>query len=1040
MDWLERLRKGVLWRRFIGVFVVHACILGVILGVICASDALVSSLSEEGIGYGFGGACCLLLLSFVGWVWRVHGRCTLSALARDLDRALPDAGNSIDSAREVWERGAQNEVEQLLVDRVSGLGASRGGELSRLMLRGVSWCRLAWLGLILCGGLSLVWHWPRAGEKFLYWLGDVRRGESSGLVIRSSASDGFVVSGADVDVHVEVKRWEKDQATILLRRDGARGVETYALHPQEGTPGAFAFTLYDVRENGSYKVQTPSLSSGWRQYQVYERPVISDVRVQVVPPAYTGESSQEGTELTAIAAPVRSRLRLAFRLRHGSAPRLQLAERGALPLAENGERHEGDVLLETSGRYVLTVEDARRHPVELAEFEVTLRADMPPSVERREPPGDVRVEEGDSVRLSAAAVDDYGLTSFRFEYQRMSGVPEGRELLAPGETGAREASWSDEWQIADAGLSVGDIVACRFVAADNGEPESQTRRSEVFFVTVVPRRSSSEQDAGSSEKQEEERVDISDLVLEAKRLLRRTWDLLDYDEAPSSEVHGLVSSLGDLRVEVQRREQQFCERGKVLQLPEPLRGFFRQAVDALSQAEVQMAARALTPSRQQQEVALAALTRLESELLKNEQKSQKSKSRQESSESGGDQGEEQEQKQKEGEEGEPDERLLAVLTESLETLRAVERAQTQLGGRLARSGEKREALEQRQQELRRQAGDVSQRLVEFDAAQAARRLLEESRQEMNGVLGGLRQAERQVASLRSARAAERLQATCAALEELMRGEGARQVKALADKAEKLSEKQRELAGRSGELASQRQQGRDSQASRQQAREAQQQVKQQTEALRQQIRQRAEALRGMWPETAQALEKSAESMTAGDIAGQQTKAGNALLYRRYDRASAEQQQAGEKLSRVAGELKQTAQAMPSFNLEELRQQIARMQQATEALKQAQSQETATAQWQRARHDAGQQTQKLAEMLQDERLREMSGRISGQLNEGEELSGQGAFQLAQEALKLAVEHLLKLEGQQQTSRLLKSRRSAPPERYQRSVEEYFKQLAR
>ena len=1032
-----------------------ACLL--VVACLAVWDARVEPLRERTAGAL---TLCAVSLATLCWlvgtvrVWRQEG---IVALVRWLDRRFPEFGNGLDSAREVLQRGDPNEVEALLVSRMERQVAARDAELMRAVLRRVPLWRAAVLALVVCVCGAVTATFPRAVGKAQFWL----RGDASGLVLTVSQPDGLFVRGSDVALTADVRRWERDRAVIELHLDGQSDIEAYDLHPVAEAEGTFSFTLFDVQRGGRLRVTTPSLDSGWRRFAVYERPQVSEVRLTLTPPSYTGEGERVLEALGAFGGVAGTRLRLEMRLEHGVSPSLVLdGERTPFRPAGESGRWQVERTLTVSGPLVLEACDEAGRTCAVAEVEVSVTPDLPPMIERREPSGDARVEEGSGLRLLAVATDDYGLTSFRFEYHRLSGQERGRELLSGGSL-VREAEWSEEWNVAEAGLEVGDVVTCRFVATDCREPNRQSSRSEVFFVTVMPRRPDQQSQTDGQQQQEEERVDVNDLVLESKRLLRQTWDLLEFDEPPSREVHETAAALGDLRIEVQRREQVFREKGKVPQLPEPLRTLFAAAVAALERAEPLMTPASMRQSLQQQELALAALVRLESELLKNQQQSQASsgKQQQKQEQQQGKGQQDGEQQQGEGDEG--DEQLLAALTDALEKLRAVERDQTAFGRRLEH-GDERVALERAQQGVRRAAGEVAQTLVRHEMADGARQLVEQARQEMGGVLAGLRNGETQVGVIRSARAVERLQAACAALDALLRQVGAQQVEALAKQARDLAQRQQQAAGQSRDLETQRQRGQNVQDARQQAQKQQSQLAADTEKLRQRLQRRAETLRSMWPDTAAALDDTANAFLTHDIAGHQRKAGNALLYRRFERAADEQAQASQSLSQVASDLGRTAATMPTFSLEELKQRIRELQQATQAMEQAQnaadthdatseresddgspSQESASAAQRRlesARRQAGETTSRLGEMLHDARLQQLGGELSAARGEGDaEHPGQASLDEARQALRLAVEHLLRLE-RQQPGTLLKAGRLIPPERYRRSVEEYFRRLAK
>ena len=870
---------------------------------------------------------------------------------------------------------------------------------------------------------------------------------------------------SDVQIAVNANRWEQALWIDVVDGDGNR--QRYPMHRSE-EDDASSFIFYDVQNAVRYRVGSPSLRSKWFTFNIFDPPEITSLTITVTPPAYTGKSAATYTDLQD------------FAVIEGSVIAIDVKSsvEATQAIVTKSEKQSLDIhsfiLKETDDlRIVLTDNDG--HQKMTPWFRVTVEPDLQPVLEQRQPTGDIKIHSFDSVRLDASASDDFGLNTFGLQFT-INGVQRQVVLFNEHKDGTPwQTTWDHNalWDIPAMKLKDGDMLSCAFFVKDNREPTHQTVRGEVFFITVEP--DEDEIEADGADGGDQKRTSVADLIVEAKRLLRLTWDTLSLaPQDRARQTDELQRGLPDLQLEIARRENKLKQELRKMimdadktdgekteddgatpspaeesedesefiqtSLPEPFNSLFAAAVKAEDAAARLAKDSLLEESAIPQERALTHLVKIENELLRNAMKSKKSK---EGKEGKGEQ-QKQEKQEKSADNKENNQKQQQAsntkqLEEAAELLRRQIAKQEAINASANAQDASASGLADKQQQLGQDTADLEKTLRPLKEAAEAREAVARAAAEMAHGAEAFRKQDTRTGAVHGGRAHTAQMEALRVMEDAIQAAAANQLRRLGEQARDLSQRQMDAADKSGEFK--KQQTPVTQQDAKQARQQQQELKEQAEQLRQSLQETADQLDETYPDIAKELRDSVRNMDERKILAAQQRALNALLYKRFDRAEKEQTDASNLLAALAMELDATAGKMPNMTAQELREALQKLQQ--QARQTAQNMEgegqQAGDKMEQLRQQAEQNLQKLGEKLKDNRLNELSQNMSLPFN-GESPSEAGQFILRnlQQAAEILAEHLQRLTMEKK--RELSRSQLAPPLKYRRLVEDYFKQMSK
>ncbi len=865
--------------------------------------------------------------------------------------------------------------------------------------------------------------------KAQYFLNDFFAGRQSG--IRLSVPGREFAVHSDVRIQAEITRWE-NQADIEIQEIGPDGNKRYRQNMHLQYARCHAFTIYDLNQKLRFRVITPSLKTSWQELSVFTPPAANSIEISTLPLPYTQHPVLNLNAFEDFTLTAGEGFQLELFLPKGVSARLQ-----SVP-AQSGDWNGALVRVypEKTARFQAILEDSAGHQTQCPPFTVTIEADLPPVLEVREPSPDSTIKPGDSLLLHIVAKDDFGLSGLSLQFSVSGGARQKLSLIQAGSQPAeKQLEYREIWELDELSLKDGDVLSCMVIATDNREPDAQSARSELFFVTVRPDANMMESDGDSPGEQK--KADISDLLAESKRLLRLTWDTLSEQhtmEAKERERRQfeLLRDIKELEVEVRRRFNKLQEESQGM-LAEPIPSLFQQSSLFLNAAATLLERKLVEESLQPQELSLAALVRLENELLKNAIKSKKqqgegdNQENQEPSEAQQNQDEQNQQQQAR--------QNLETMKESMAELDSLLKRQQQLNQESAEATTLPDDLAKRQENVRSDVQKTAEKLQELPESLSASASLKNAGSEMQQGRDAFEESDLRRGNLHGQRAHKQLLQARRELEAALRQTSANQINRLADQAARLSAAQAQAAEKSEEQAASAEppQNRD-------LREKQTQLKEATEQLSQDIQQVSALLEDDYPEASQALRTASHQADQRGLSKKQTRAGNALLYRQFEAAAKEQRDAANLLQALSQELQASAEKLPPMSSEDLREMLQQLQQHAdqlEAVARQGSESRKRQQFQQIRDQAAQMLQNAADPLKDPRLQQIVDDL--RMPDGEAPSGEISekiMSLFKAAGAVLQEHLARFMLQNKVNFTRET--VAPPRKYKRQVEEYFKNL--
>ncbi len=1026
---LTKLSSGLRARQLVTATCLHLSAVSAFCLILALFESTARPLTEDFCQVSLNSALVLAVISLVVYVFRNCQRRNLKSLALQVEQRFPDLMDSFVCAVEISLRSTPpNAVERELLETIEHRETNDQLIDNTFRKQLSNKVPAIWFTVAVLVAM-LAWNSIPCKKWLSARLGD-------GIVIDTYPLEA--PRGSDFRIAAKAMRWEND---LKIHVNG----QIYPMTKlNDGQTSAFVF--YNLQKHTQFKIFSDSLRSSVKTIKVFDPPEFTNVNITCVPPEYTGLKTAQYSDFQNMECIAGSKLTIEITAKKARRATLENQQEEQAIFTENNGIHTLEWMPKKDDSYRVVLEDSQNHLNQSPWFDIQIKPDLPPIIEQRLPKGDIKLKTKDSLRLDATALDDFGIREFGIKYA-INGNQRQTKLFNDAEEKTLEAEHNQLWHINELNLQDGDIIACFFFATDNCQPKPQTTRADVFFITIQPDQADIEAD--SDGQGQEKKASVSDLIAEAKRLLRLTWDTtrLELDDQIKATPE-LLRGLKDLELEIRRREQQLLgtpqvvdinpdeqrkrEETNTAKLPEPFDTLFKFSIQAENQAIAIVEKTLLDESSLPQEQGLTALVKIENELLKNAMKSKKGESEgQGKAENQEDKKKDQESNSQDSQEQQQsDQQQAEMLQKAIEHLKDAMGKQSQVNERASQPGAISSALAQKESQIYQLLDQINNLIRPVPSAATGREFITNAQAEIRKAETQFSNNDLKLGQIHGIRAQIDLQNALQALEESLKAVTQNQVTKLSEQTRQLAQQQYNLAQESKSLDNQENVPKET---AKQLREKQLNLQQDADKLKQDIVNTSKNIQEQYPEAARELNNALQKLQKSRLESELKRAQNALLYKRFDRANQAQINASNALYELAQSLDKAAEKMPPMNEQELRNELEKLQQKYNETKQAGNNQEKIDE---IIKQLEKQYDKLARTLKDDRLNQLSEGLQMLNGQNPSESSQAILNTINAAARVLVEHLAKVQKENKDRH--QNKFYVPPRKYQRLVEDYFKEL--
>jgi hypothetical protein len=332
--------------------------------------------------------------------------------------------------------------------------------------------------------------------------------------VAASPADVWVPRGESLTLNANVKgRVPKSPTALFIRNE--RGEEKqFSMAAKTGGAGAFQHSIDDVSNSFQYRVRSGDGQTPWHRITAVDRPKISEVRLNVTPPAYSKLPREE-----------KSSLPNTLRLLEGSE--MQVSFRSDQPLdrmlLDFGDGRATQLTAAPDNWYhfrsrptnsftfaAAAINKFKLESKNKPSCRVSVYEDLAPSVKILEPSDDIAVLPGEKVNVTFEASDDFGLAKAEVIVATTTADGETNTVTIPvkleAEAGKKQFKKSVELDPKALGLKHGDQLSYVVQVTDTKQtPASATAtdassRQQQLAQAPEPKEDENQADAKSEKE------------------------------------------------------------------------------------------------------------------------------------------------------------------------------------------------------------------------------------------------------------------------------------------------------------------------------------------------------------------------------------------------------------------------------------------------------------------------------------------------------------------------------------------------------------
>src|SRR5215510_4572790 len=296
-----------------------------------------------------------------------------------------------------------------------------------------------------------------------------------------------IAKGGDELIEAHLRGFQSDRVELLVRNADSTA---WTRLPMTGdSTGRFSFRLFDIGGKTEYAVEANGVRSTTYTIDVSNLPYVKQMDLQYRYPAYTQLEPLTVDSTGDIAAlkgtMVRIRLTSTVPTQGG---RVIVDGCDTLKLAPTGDGHLVAMLrVDKPGFYKVELEGPNGRMVTGSlDYNIDVLPDRPPAIHFTKPGRDQKVLSVDEVYSEVRAEDDYGVSKVELVYS-VNGDKEHVVPLHEGARALRDLSAGYTFMLEGMNLQAGDVISYYARATDNNNVSGfQRATSDIYFLTVRP--------------------------------------------------------------------------------------------------------------------------------------------------------------------------------------------------------------------------------------------------------------------------------------------------------------------------------------------------------------------------------------------------------------------------------------------------------------------------------------------------------------------------------------------------------------------------
>ena len=486
LDSLERVRRR--WRLRVTL---EAAVKGA--AIVVAAALLWAVLERLGLG------TAVLVARYLIWtavavgfgvlaVRALRRRADDAAIALYLEEHEPALAQSVVSAVDVIRAepalGSPVLVERLLAVARRGLETAEfGRRVERRRLRRAA----GTLATVTLGSVAVLLLGPASLRMSAGSLFDPRHRPAipEPFTVSVEPGNATVAKGGAQAVAAVLGGFSSETADLAFRSDSAGEWERIPME-RDSLAGRFQSRLFDLNRATEYYVEADGVRSPVYRLDVVDLPAVRRLEATIRYPAYTGlppETIEDAGDLTVMkGATVTIR---AMTTRPARSASLVVLDGAPVSMEPGQGGSFGGTFRATSDgfyRIDLVAEDGRAVRGSL-EYAIDVLEDSPPTVRVAAPGRDTKVTSVEEVMTRLEAGDDYGVRSLRLHVSVNGGPDRVVSVVDSGAASRKEVSAGHTLFLEEWSLAPGDLVSYYAEATDG---LGQAAKSDLYFLDVRP--------------------------------------------------------------------------------------------------------------------------------------------------------------------------------------------------------------------------------------------------------------------------------------------------------------------------------------------------------------------------------------------------------------------------------------------------------------------------------------------------------------------------------------------------------------------------